>query len=451
MRRFLRMPALICIAGILQSCSSSSTTSPLHNPPLLNLIVQPVTASQGGTLTLSNGASVAFPPQSLAADNTVSFSASLIETPAIPVPGWAASPGTVTVAFLNAASALRGVRNPPKITVTFPYNQSSAAQVLAAQAPVIEITSANGKVQFISADATFDASKGLMSLQLLPGQIAGATQFKVFAAVDGSGLPAPSYGPRYWDGNKNSWSATPYTVDPAKRTIVMVHGIFSSVETAFPCEQTLLNAGAYQQGLGLDYNWTQPPQTEAPILANFINSLPVGTLDIEAHSYGTVVTLAALPMIKKKIGHVILLGGPLPLNGSPQADPGYLRDLVMLGVFLAYPSDVYHAYKSGMIAAMATDSQEMQRIWNALQAMSLPPFVQVAGGSPLPQEVKSDAVYVLYTLLYGGETNDGVVEQKSATQRFATTTSITFLSDDHIQLECQDPGIISWVASHVHP
>ncbi|MBV9277079.1 MAG: hypothetical protein JOZ97_02475, partial [Candidatus Eremiobacteraeota bacterium] len=391
------------------------------------------------------------PPQALAADNTASLSANPSETPAIPVQGWATAPGTMTVGFLNAVSARRGDRNPPKITLTLPYNQSAAAQILAAQAPVIQIASANGKTQFISADAAFDIAKGTMTVQLLPGQIAGATQLKVFAAVDGSGIRAVSYGPRYWYTGQNAWSATAYPVNPSKRTVVMVHGIFSSVETAFPCEQTLLDAGGYAQGLGLDYNWTQPPQVEAPILANFINSLPVSTVDIEAHSYGTVVTLAALPLITKKLGHVVLLGGPLPLNGSPQADPGYLRDLVMLGVFLAYPSDVYHAYHSGMIASMATNSPEMQRIWNALKALSLPPFVQVAGGSPLPQEVQSDAVYVLYLFLYGGAMNDGIVEQQSATQRFPTTTEITFLNDDHIQLECQDPGIISWVGSHVHP
>ena len=93
--------------------------------------------------------------------------------------------------------------------------------------------------------------------------------------------------------------------------------------------------------------------------------------------------------------------------------------------------------------------RSLQAIDRGLAPLSLPPFVQVAGGSPLPQETQNTAVYLLYQYLYGGATNDGVVEQKSATQKFNTKTSeITFLNDDHIELEC-DPQVQEYVGPRV--
>jgi pimeloyl-ACP methyl ester carboxylesterase len=259
----------------------------------------------------------------------------------------------------------------------------------------------------------------------------------MYVGVDGAVLSSYPLGPKLWNSTTGQWQPEPFTVDPTKKTVLMVHGIFSSVETAFPCEQAIMKASGYQQAVGLDYDWTQPPATEAPILSKLANSLPLSSLDLEAHSYGTVVTLAGLPQVTKKVAHVVLLGGPLPLNGAPQADPGYLRDLIMLGVFIAEPSAVYKAYKSGMINSMATNSPQLQAIDKGLSAITLPPFVQVAGGSPLPQETSNYAVYALYEYLYGGVTNDGIVEQKSAIQAFPTKTSeITMLNLDHIQLEC---------------
>jgi pimeloyl-ACP methyl ester carboxylesterase len=439
------MIAVGLVAALTVSCGGNAAAP---TAPLLSLITLNVPGAQGGTLSLLDGTSVKFAPGALVGTETVTLSENQAETASIPVPGWATAHGTMTVVF-NAPVAAGS--SPSSITLVLAYAKDAAASILAAQAPVIEITTANGSVERVSADEVFDAANGLMTATLEPEQIAGALKLKMYAAVDGSGLTKPSYGPQFWDQTKNppAWIPDPFTVDATKRTVVMLHGIFSSVEQAFPCEQTLLQAGGYAQGLGLNYDWTQPPDKLAPIFANYINSLPVASLDIEAHSYGTIVALAALPMIQKKVNHIVLLGGPLPLNGSPQARPGFLRDLVLIAVWLAYPSDVYRARKSGMLSALATNSPAMQAINNGLQPLALPPFIQAAGGSPLPQQVNNYAVYALYKLLYGNAVNDGVVVQKSANQMFRTTTARTFTKDNHIQLECDDPAIISYVGSLV--
>jgi hypothetical protein len=123
-----------------------------------------------------------------------------------------------------------------------------------------------------------------------------------------------------------------------------------------------------------------------------------------------------------------------------------------LGIFIGgYPSDVYRAISSGMLASLATNSAAMQSINTGVRAISpLPPFAQVAGQHALPEELDSDFVYALYLGLYGFTNNDGVVEEKSALTNFPTTTSFVALGLDHIQLEC-DTGVIGWVGGQVHP
>lgn len=449
MSRFRIRVAAAFATVMLAACGGTSEPPPA---PRVTVAQQPVAAALGGALTLPNGDAVAISPGALAADQSVTLAADSGETAAIPVPGWQAARGTMTVRFAHAIGASKSSGN---ITLTFSFAADVAPKILAARAPMLEVTTAKGTIERASPDATFDATKSTLTTKIPAAFVAGATQLKVYAAIDGVRTQAPAFGPRFWDiaSTPARWIPEPFTVDPAKSTVVMVHGIFSSVETAFgPCEGGIINAGGYQQAVGLDYDWTQPPATEAPLLANFVNSLPVATVDIEAHSYGTVVALAALPLITKKIGHVVLLGGPLPLNGSPQADPGYLRDLVLLGIFVGgYPSDVYHAVESGMIAALATGSPAMQAINSGVRALSpFPPFVQVAGQHALPAELDNDFAYALYLSLYGFTNNDGVVEESSALTKFPTSQTFVALDLDHIQLEC-DSAVINWVGGQVHP
>lgn len=446
----LRVLFALALTGmLLDGCGSNFTSPPAASPARVG---QPIPSASGGSVALANGDAVTLPAGALATDQRVTLTADSAETPLIPLPGWRAAHGTLTVDFAGGIVATNGAGT---IRLTFVFASDAVQPIMAAQAPLLEVTTARGSIERVSPDAAFDGTTHTMTVNVPVAYVAGAVRFKLYAAVDGPRTQTPAFGPRRWSTAPAPahWVAEPFTVDPAQSTVVMVHGIFSSVETAFgPCEGAILGAGAYGQAVGLDYDWTQPPAAEAPLLAKFINSLPVPTVDIEAHSYGTVVTLAALPLITKKIDHVVLLGGPLPLDGSPQADPGYLRDLVLLGIFVGgYPSDVYRAVASGMIASLATGSASMQSINAGVRALApLPPFVQVAGAHALPAELSNDFVYAFYLALYGLSNNDGVVEQSSAVTNFGTSTTFVATDLDHIQLEC-DPGVIGWVGGQVHP
>lgn len=400
---------------------------------------------------LSSGASVAVLPGTLSStqDVTVLHNASAVAQ--APNPAWKAEPGVLAVAFASpipnglTAAPPAGATPTPALTLTMPYNRADAAAILAAQAPVVIITYADGSQAKLSPDGTFNSTAGTVSVTVPREALNGAVHVQFYVASDGFG-PTISPGPRYWNGN--AWQTAPIALDPNKKTLVFVHGIFSSVETAFPCAASIMAAGGYQQAVGLDYDWTQPPYAEAPLLAAFVNSLPPASVDLEAHSYGTLVTLASLPSITKTMNDVVLLGGPLPLNGSPQADPGYLRTLLLnLAEFEIPPSIIERAVSSGMVDSLATDSTALQQIVAGTQALAHPPaYIEGSGRDPLPFEQET-GVYELYELLYGFQPNDGVVEQISAESHdFAQPLVSASFPDDHLQLEC-DPSIVSFVGS----
>jgi uncharacterized repeat protein (TIGR03803 family) len=137
------------------------------------------------------------------------------------------------------------------------------------------------------------------------------------------------------DPTKDAW--TTYETCPTGKTLVVVHGMNSYVQAAFPTDATnltiqqILAAGDYQAALGFNYNWLQHIETSGTQLAQFLNLVAdctaVTSIDIEAHSEGVPVSMSAwMPnanlstTAKAKIDHLIGLGGPI--MGTPVADDG---------------------------------------------------------------------------------------------------------------------------------
>jgi hypothetical protein len=213
---------------------------------------------------------------------------------------------------------------------------------------------------------------------------------------------------------------------------------------------------------GLITNGTSRPVRR--LFADFLKTVAkakVSSLSVEAHSYGSLVSLAAVPRIDPavKIGTLVTMGGPLPLRGSPLAKPkNHWRMGMMLGLLDWYtgepPSVVDKAYKSGMVASLATNSDSMKTILSGIRNMSnKPKFIQVSGTAWIcfiPGLV-SGCCYSEKTfkqiLIDGTGVKlpwDGVVEKVAANSTDIPNPVATAFPLSHIELECSN-DVIKWV------
>ncbi len=393
---------------------------------------------------------------------------------AAPNAAWAMVPGVLRVAFTPALRSGDDAASGLRLTLTYPRERGAA--IVAAQAPLVTVTYADGKSLRWTAEGSFDVAQHRVTADLPSALLGGATGVTLALGVDNTKFRMEEPGPRYWDGK--TWSKHG-SIAANKKTLVLIHGIFSSVETAFPtpgpkstevpCPQRIADAGGFEQVLGFDYAWNEPPKTEGPLFAAFLKTISdakVSSLAIEAHSYGSVVTLAAIPNVSTGFtaADVVTLGGPLPLRGTPLANKdNHWRMGMFLGLLDQYsdepPSVVDRAFKSGMVASLATNSEELQTILAGVDNMAnQPKFVEVAGtkwicfvslyGACLVSEESFKKV-----LLDGSGVKlpwDGVVEKLAANSSDIPNPTAKDFAVSHVDLEC-NKDVIKWVGQQIGP
>jgi hypothetical protein len=445
--------ALACVATVLAACSGSGIRSgltpadPTANAPTYTRAVRNAT---GATIDAKNGNRAVILPNALGGNRTVSMTHDDDIVSAPPNPAWSMIAGTLDVHPDRALQTHRSLAPAMQLTLAYPTNRED--EILKARTPLTVVTYTNGKSERFGFEGTFDTKRHTVTEEVPQAILNGATDIKLGLAVDNPTYTLPPPGPRYWTGT--SWSQTG-TVNPKARTLVLIHGIFSSVETAFPnpCTPEIMKAGGYTQALGFDYNWTDPPQVEGPLFAAFLNSLKskygLNSFDVEAHSYGSPVAYAAIPSVTATVPNVVTLGGPLPLRGTPLAKKSLFRTVLiaLADIFVGPPSLIDHAYSSGMIGAMATNSTEMQAILAGINGMKTKPnFVDIAGTKEYPSEA------YLYPLLYFyiNYPWDGIVEKEAANSVNIPNSFPNNFPYEHTELECAGP-VISYVGSQVQP
>ncbi len=398
-------------------------------------------------------------PQVLSVDQPVSvgFSPTLRES--APNPGWAVASGELSVRIplgtntrphIMAIYRSRG-EVPNGMTLSLPYDAEDAAGVQEARAPLVTLVTADGARRIVL-DGSFDSVDRIATVTIPRPMLKGVTEIDLALGMNAPASTARGVrsvtiqtGGRYWNDAAGRWSASPLPVDPNARTLVVVHGIFSTVESSYACAHEYTTSassqpGAYRQIVGFDYDYTEPPSVDAPKLAAFINALHLANYDIEAHSYGTLVALGALHDLDLQPHRAVLVGGPLPLRGSPLVTSPWIRDILLslASVTLATPQQVDDALDSGMVASLAPDSQELQALRAEVDALPAPPrFDRVAGTKGYWEEdLFSWALWG--TIQYPW---DGVVEERAAESDDLPYDREIAIPYQHVGLPCDPPTI----------
>jgi hypothetical protein len=444
----------------LAACAGSQTGGGLSLTPAV---------TSGSSVRLPTGDSVTILSRSLGSNVRLNVTKNPSEIVKAPNQAWSMLAGTLhakIVPSLRETSELRtGLR------LTFTYPAGDASQVRAGHASLLSIDYADGRTVRFVAPEHFLPRQRIVTVDVPATLLGGAVGVSMAIGVDNPRFKVEPPGPRFWNGTQ--WSPDGKIVG-GKRTLVLVHGIFSSVEDAFPatpspCPQQIANAGHYEQVLGWDYEWYYPPRIEGPLFFKFLNSIAkagVTSVDVEAHSYGSLVSLSAIPDVDSslKIGHVITLGGPLPKRGTPLAmKQNDWRMGFVLGFLDTFsdepPSDVDKAINSGMIKSLQPNSPSLIGILDRINSMkNKPAFVEAAGTDWICLKefagvcvLKED--YFKKVLLDGSGVEtpwDGVVETLAAESTDLPKPVHTSFPLSHIQLECHD-SVIDWVAKQVAP
>lgn len=453
--------ALLALSFSVVACSGGGSapsafapSSSANLPALSNAATIP--ASSGGTIALGNGAELDVQPNILASNERVAIAYDPMIKQAAPNPGWAIASGQLAISLPGGTThpaPVRLFRVPPSraplgLTLRMPYTPSDAARVQAANAPLVTLVDASGSRRIVLG-GSFDTVHHLVTVTIPRAMLSGVTSVQLALGIDryARALKTATMagGGRYWVDATGAWSAAPIPTDPQARTLVAVHGIFSSVESAFSCAHAYTTAassqpGAYDQIVGFDYDYTQPPSVEGPLLAQFINQLGLTNYDIEAHSYGTLVALGALSNLTTQPNRAILVGGPLPLRGSPLVTSPWIRDILLslASVTFATPQQVDDALDSGMVATLATDSPELQQLQTQVWNLPNPPrFERVAGTKQYWEE------YLFDWTLWGTIDFpwDGVVEEEAAESQDLPYDQQTEIPYQHVGLPCDQPTI----------
>ncbi|HET9030271.1 MAG TPA: alpha/beta hydrolase [Candidatus Aquilonibacter sp.] len=452
--------ALVVCASLLSACSSASVAPSFIAPYHASA---PIGAAPGGTLSLLHGDSVTVAPHLLAADQSVSldYSGSSTDTP--PNAAWSVAPGVLTISMpqgtgvaANAAQASYDYAHPPVgLHVVMAYEADNAAAIESAKAPLVTFVTAQASRRIVL-HGTFDTVAHTVTLDIPQPMLAGVTSVRIALGETNASASAPAFGGKIWQPGLiygGTWNPNFNLWGTSARTLVVIHGIFSSVETAYDCANSYLSTTAngsstapysYQQIFGFDYDYAQPPDVEAPLFAAFINKLGLTNYDIEAHSYGTLVTLGALPKLAVRPNRTVLVGGPLPLRGSPIADPSnvLLRDLLLTlaAETISSPAQIDEAIQSGMVASLATNSPALTTLLNGVKGMAPYPNIERVAGT---QEYDVEQLFWGPLKDAGVDVTawDGVVEESAALSTGLTATRQTTIPYAHMGEPCDQPTI----------
>ena len=396
--------------------SPSPTPSPVPSPISTST---PIVASQGGIVSLSNGSSVTIPAGALTSDSLVTLTHNPQPAP-LPNPDWAAGSGDLTLSVGGMGTSARARRPLTRLQsignlqIKNVFPSSNQAAILDSSAILLKLTpcSTPNAPFYISPDMTIDTSTNSVSASVPASTLSTVCSLSATAAIKSSTWVQPKLGLKLFtrSGSTGEWSDNA-VVQPNLRTLLLLHGLGNSVEDSFPgtCGFNIANQGTYDQVIGYDYDWTRRPSEAGLFLRNVLTQFPhQRSLDIEGHSYGAVVAIAALawkPLTDQPLKNLVLVGGPLPAHGAPIASPAFVRFLFNntapgAGGVVGFHMTPVDAQFAGVMLADLSNSSVMSQLADSarlgLSQSGSPKIIEVAGttfldfeknwGAPIPDD-----------------------------------------------------------------
>jgi sugar lactone lactonase YvrE len=369
-------PFTVNITATAAADPSKSASIPMIVAGTIASASQNISAATGGTITLPDGSSVTIAPGVLPSDQSLTVSevsylpeqppntaitgagAGLILTFESPVqPSIAAALKTSPA---RVSANLRANTNTTSAPIAFQFSINTASNnvaLLNGSLPSADFLDAVGTSTFTGVDGNYDSTAkmvtGNIRTDLLAGFVTDAIASIQFGAMNIANplgvlplIPGPvALGLN--NQNQPDWVA--YSGCPTGNTLVVVHGMVSSVQSSFPpaTAQVLQLAGSntnfYETVVGFNYDWLQSITTSGAALGSFLDTLASCgvTIDIEAHSEGVPVSMAALIVTKSQtnaqIKRLVCLGGPI--MGTPAAnDVRILQSLILADPEFSLPA-----------------------------------------------------------------------------------------------------------------
>lgn len=411
--------------------------------------------TKGGSVSLSGGNNAYFPPGALESGQTVSLTL-LSSLPQQPPSGVIVGVGQALVisfgstpasyqnlGIVPSASAQTGSSDAVKVTLnagdlkSFPEINGSLG--------IADVVDLQGKDHFVGIPEDCNRSYTACTFTLQPG-ISSVAKKVIISQVnlhtEVTGAVAPKTGPRIWNGQ--GFVDFPQGFDPTKRTLVITHGMASNVESAYgDCINDIMAAGNYEQVIGFNYDFSQPIRKSGGQFADFLNTLTANKLtqiDLEAHSEGTVVSLAAASKTTMKINNMVLEGGPI--DGTPISTAWFTTRLAQSGLWLPMVgyglNDMYT--NSLVLEELQEGSPVLKNIKDeAVIKQANTNFIKVVGTTPYAGE--STFLKWLGGDPFNGQPNDGVIPVSSAMGKGLPGPTALSYAQTHTGLTCSHDAI----------
>ena len=326
MKKFLvwfAISAIILLSLLPGGCAKSGPTalSRGEGSGIIETSSQSISAAQGGTITLPSGSSVTIPPGLLASDTTVTLTllSSMSKQPPCGIIQGVGTCLEISFGPLSTSKSvaklkeLAAVSSSGEAEFTIKYSGGTETN-LTGSVPMVDIIDSSGNHAFAGVPGGIaDSSGGMTAVFQIQAALFKQLRSSMIVSMANLipslvGAPDP-LAPRIWNGS--NWVNYPQGFDPTQKTLLLVHGIFSNVDSAYPCAAAIMAAGGYGQVIGFNYDWTQAAGTTGSSLANFLTTLQTAGLsqiDIEAHSYGGLTVLSGASQSTLQINNIILEG-----------------------------------------------------------------------------------------------------------------------------------------------